>query len=535
MDESHSKSIAARWLLPVAAAAALIPLFLYYRTVYPSPDQSLFDYLAWMNINGRAFYAEGFEQNWPGALLLHELATRLFGAHSYSFRTLDFLLMVVATIFVAWHWIRRGLPVAGWIFAYTYPVIYATSGRWMAGERDAVAMNLLLIAVVLLLRAEPPELDPPQARDQTAAQRLFAEPLIAAFLGGALVAFSMLIRPTYLFFAGAAGGMLIVRAITTRSVASVLRTMIAPGLMGFAAVVAIVVIAGLAAGNLDDWYVETIRFNVEAYQVVESRQRLGATFLRHLRVLWPWLAPIATVGLISIKDIRQRPELRYGIALLLTVLVSFVVQNKGFGYHLGGLIPLFTLAVAMGLDTCIHWARQDGRKLWLVPAFVVGSLLAVGLMRRLENVVGLMATKATDRPDAESERNAIVAILRCETGPRDLVFQWGRLSDILYRAERLPASRFVSTPALNLLTGQLGREWMSEFARDLRTNQPRMVVTDNVELPVSQVRAPETPAGMSQAEAILRQDLRANYQIRFVGEHLTLFERRGVPPLRQCA
>lgn len=531
------RSIAVRWILPAVALASLLPLFLYYQTVYPSPDQSLFDYLAWMNIHGRTFYAEGFEQNWPGALILHETATRLFGVHAYSFRTLDFVLMVTATIFVAWHWIRRGLPVAGWIFAFAYPLIYATSGSWMAGERDAVAMNLLLIAVVLLLRAEPPELENSQAGSRTAASpRSSVRPLLAAFFAGALIAFSMLIRPTYLFFAGAAGGMLLVRAIAARSVVSILKTMIAPGLIGFTAIVVILVVAGLAAGNLDDWYVQTIAFNFEAYQVAESRGRLGATFLRLLWVLWPWLAPIAAIGLLSIKDVRQRPELRYGIALLSTVLVSYVVQNKGFGYHLGGLIPIFTLAVAMGLDSCVHWARQGGRGPWpLATAVVVGLLFAVGLMSRVENTVGLVATKTTDRPQAESERDAIVAILRCETDPADLVFQWGRLSDILYRAERLPASRFVSSPALNLLTERRGQEWKAEFAHDLQTNQPRMIVTDNEDFPVAQILAAKNPAGMSDAARILRRELRAGYDIRFAGNRLTLFQRRGLPRLKRCS
>jgi hypothetical protein len=537
MGHRGQMRIWAKWVQPVAAVSALVPLFLYYRSVYPSPDQSLFDYLAWMDVNGRTFYAEGFEQNWPGALILHEIATRAFGVHPTSFRTLDFILMVTATIFVAWHWIRRDLPVAGWIFAFTYPVIYVTSGRWMAGERDVLAMNILLVAVVLLLRAEPRSLQYVGATNrQGPIPRRSVAPIIAALFAGALITLSTLIRPTYLFFAVAAGGMLMVRAIAKKSLAAVLRVMIVPGFIGFTALGAIAVIAGLAAGNLDDWYVQTIAFNFEAYQVTEPRRRLAAMLLRTIRDFWPWLAPIAAVGLVSTKDARLRSEIQYGIALLLTVLVSYVVQNKGFPYHLGGLIPIFVLAVAMGLDSCVHWARQSGSgPLPFAAGIIVAALLAVGMISRLEKLteLGAPATGA-GRAQVEIERDAVIAILRCETRSTDLVFQWGRLSDILYRAKRLPASRFVSSPALNLLNGQRGREWTIEFARDLQTNKPRMVVTDNDDLPVAQILAAEAP-GLSHAARILSQELQANYDIRFAGKHLTLFQRRGAPRLPRCS
>lgn len=54
-------------------------LCLLYLKIEPSPDQALFDYMGWMASQGDPFYAKSFDVSWPGAILLHEIAVRLFG------------------------------------------------------------------------------------------------------------------------------------------------------------------------------------------------------------------------------------------------------------------------------------------------------------------------------------------------------------------------------------------------------------------------------------------------------------------------
>ena len=76
-------------------------LCLLWLKVEPSPDQAQFDYMGWMATMGQPFYAGSFDMNWPGGMLLHEAAIRLFGPVLWSWHMLDFLLMQCATIAAA--------------------------------------------------------------------------------------------------------------------------------------------------------------------------------------------------------------------------------------------------------------------------------------------------------------------------------------------------------------------------------------------------------------------------------------------------
>src|SRR5262245_23054047 len=77
--------------------AATPVLGLLYMMVPPSPDQSLFDYIAWMKLHGTPYYKGAAELNWPGEILIHELGIRLFGVHFWTYRLIDFLLMQMGT------------------------------------------------------------------------------------------------------------------------------------------------------------------------------------------------------------------------------------------------------------------------------------------------------------------------------------------------------------------------------------------------------------------------------------------------------
>src|ERR1700722_413923 len=51
-----------------AAVYAVIVILcgLYYCSLPPSPDQSVFDYIAWQGLHGVQWYAGSFEITWPG-------------------------------------------------------------------------------------------------------------------------------------------------------------------------------------------------------------------------------------------------------------------------------------------------------------------------------------------------------------------------------------------------------------------------------------------------------------------------------------
>ena len=126
-------------------------LCLLYLKVEPSPDQAQFDYMGWMATMGQPFYAGSFDMNWPGGMLLHETAIRLFGPVLWSWHMLDFLLMQCATIAAAVFLWRAGFRLAPFVALLLYPPVYVTAGGWMAGQRDIVAMGLLIIACCAML------------------------------------------------------------------------------------------------------------------------------------------------------------------------------------------------------------------------------------------------------------------------------------------------------------------------------------------------------------------------------------------------
>ena len=48
---------------------------LYYCSIAPSPDQSLYDYIAWQGIKGIPWYTGSFDVSWPGPFLIEDLGS----------------------------------------------------------------------------------------------------------------------------------------------------------------------------------------------------------------------------------------------------------------------------------------------------------------------------------------------------------------------------------------------------------------------------------------------------------------------------
>src|SRR5437868_4067731 len=96
-------------------------LFLLYRTLDPSPDQSIFDYIAWLTSQGVLPYTGSFEVNWPGIILVHIAAQTVFGPHDYAARSFDFLIMHASAIAGAAMLWRNGLRVGAALLLALYP------------------------------------------------------------------------------------------------------------------------------------------------------------------------------------------------------------------------------------------------------------------------------------------------------------------------------------------------------------------------------------------------------------------------------
>ena len=469
--------------LPLLAlwAAAFAALSAVYLTVAASPDQALFDYIAWSHLQGDVYYGGAVEQNFPGKMFMHEIGIRLFGAEFWSFRAIDALVLAPVTWAGAGFLARSGFTAAPWIFLFLYPVLYVTSGYWMAGQRDIVAMGLLLAAAFLAV--------PPQAR----------RGLAASLLAGALVASAALIRPTYL---SALAGLLIfdwLRFAGEPRLGWGVRLGQSLALcLGFGAVIAAVVGYGARLGVLDDFYQQTFLFNLEAYQIPQSRLRLVPDMVWLFTRSWHWIVALAVLGGLvwaALRGLNRALLLVAGLGA--AAILSYFVQNKGFGYHLGGLLPLLTLLVAVAVDGLNQWRKSAGHpalRTLSALALVLGvALITLGTAKKLwtyrENATRLargdfVPVQHDTRQPAWADIAESVRIIQAHSPPDAFVLQWGRVFIVPFLAERRSTLRFFSIAGLDTFgAGFSGyRDWLAEIERDLQAKRPAFVVIDTREV-----------------------------------------------------
>ncbi len=495
-------------------------LCILYLKIEPSPDQAQFDYMAWLATQGRPFYAYSFDMNWPGAMLLHEAAIRLFGPTAWAWHLLDFMLTELATMAAALFLWRAGFRLAPWIVLVLYPPLYVTAGAWMAGQRDIVAMGLLIVACCAMLA--------PPRRERLA--------LLGA---GALVACAVLIRPTYL---SVLAGLMILETLPRGWLRQPRRHGVLVRLLalvaGFSAVILAVLGWAVAVGNLDDWYRQSVLFSLQVY-AGEPPMNLVQTLVTVFTRWWHWLSLGASVGLVLwlMRDRGLRYPLLLVLGLALSILMSFFAQNKGFGYHVAGFVPLLAMLTSVAIDQLAERAGAARiprrRRLLGGAALALAGLAALGTVGKLAGdarllrdylrngivpVAGGYGIPATDQA-------RMIAMIRAESTPEDTLAQYGTAHHIPYLAQRLPPHRFI-TPAIELMTPAfpLYGPWLAEIRDGLRDRPPAFVLITGTpfQRDAAGLKAPgaNTPA-LAELLAFMGND----YEPRIQGDYGTLFKR----------
>ena len=499
------------WATMMAVLCAL------YMTAPPSPDQSQFDWMAFAATRGRPYYAGSFDMNWPGAMWLHEAGIRLFGVNPWTWRLTDFLLMAgfagAGAIFLA----RAGWRMAPAVFLFLYPPLYVTAGWWLAGQRDIIATGFLLIAAALALPG-----------------RSFERASVA--MAGLCVAAAVLIRPTFLSFAA---GLMLLEALPLSAPQQ--RRLRRPAraiwmAAGCASGLAAAALYGLAAGNIDDWYQQSFEFALSIYVAdppLDWRATLFELFVRS----WHWLSVLALGGL-AVWAWRDRSS--YALVVLAgaaaTSAVSFAVQNKGFGYHLGGILTVLTMLAAVLIDALASLWREAppgprrqaaGAILGLVVLIALGGI-AGKLSSYREGALVLLAGKI--EPVAgygltEAERREIVDLIRGGSAPDETVAVYGVNYELAYRAERLPAYRFF-TPAADQLSPDFTHyeAWLEEIDAALADNPPAFAVVQSRAIAVSPEDAARTHAGRPIRERLLAH-LATGYEVAFRNDSIIVYRR----------
>jgi hypothetical protein len=486
-------------MLLLALAYLIISLAcgLYYSSIPPSPDQSLYDYIAWQGLHSVQWYVGSFDVTWPGNLIIHEAGIRLFGVHKWTARLTDFLLLQPALFAMFWFLRSAGLRFAAIAVLLIYPIVYVTSGSWMAGHRDIVAMHFLIGSAAIIL--------------------VYRERLIGSlFLSGLLLGYAVLLRPTYLAFGPAL--LVVLPHKPFKELIAPLMSL-AIGTLAFPLTFAM---AGLITHTIGAWFEDGVGFVLYVYQVPLSRIRLAARFVENVREQFLWLAATGLAASIFWHRAKMHAALLFGMAI--TSVVSFVVQNKGFPYHLGGLIPVFTISALGG--TNLAFERMKGFA--LQPRMVIGAaialLLCVGIERRMQHATLAAIHEPAGQVAREQEVGKIISTIKNESDPGSRFIQWGWNYDVGFRSERLSASRFMDIPLFSLITPEsygIYASWIRTFNLDLDSAKPTFVLLDLTTMPNGALPLGSMDSGLG----VLALHIRRNYKPRLVFKDKILYKR----------
>lgn len=477
----------------------------HVHRLWPTSDQAIFDYVAFIGAHGGMYYRDAFDISWPIPFLYHDAAQALFGVNPWAFRVFDMaVLMPIGLAAMAWLLRRCGFARAPWIVLATYPIFYATSGAWISGHRDITAMHLLILAAAISIDRPSP------------ARR---------GLAGLVGMIATFIRPTYLFAA------LPLWLIDLRAAPAGFRLRMTAGLIAGGIVVAFAfLMAGLQLGTIGDWYEQAVLFPATFYQVDASRMRLAGDFVTIVLSHWRWPLAVA-IGGAALWGMDPARRGRFGLtiaALILTVIVSFFVQNKGFPYHLSGLVPLMLLSAAAGIDA--GWSRlpdaRGGRKAALVALLIIaGGGLAAGSAAR---AVRPLLAWDPPRSQAEIDRLTIAQIIRAESQSDDPILQWGRRYDVAVLSERLSASRYINSQLIARLPA--GKHhfapWITNFRRELNARAPVFIIIDRDQMPGHPDRLPLTGDRTKPAVDIFLTLANSDYAVRAVTPEILLLKQR---------
>jgi hypothetical protein len=452
-------------------------LFVVYISIYPSPDQTLFDVIAMVSVNGGSYYSDAFEVNWPGKMILHEAAARIFGFHLWSFRAFDFILVqftaVAGVVFLR----RAGFGTYSLLLLLIGPTLYFTAGGWVSGQRDIIAAGMSLVAAALILPNERG-----RRRD-------------IVFAGG-IMAFAVLVRPTYLAFAM---GCLVVEFIPKTDHNPLRQTTLQRSCLfslGLLSVWFVALVAGAVEGNLDDFASQALCFASGGYQTTDSRLANIGLGVRYVASSLNWIVLLSTLGMLlwaSSFDWRRLRTPRSFLllaGLIATVILSYLVMNKGFGYHLGGLIWIGSVGICILFDRLAALV-YSGTKQEVAAAVLLTSLIltSLGCIAKLENFRGSTMQLLASNPFrgvASNSKLEFVTLLEFartvaeESPTTSPVLHWGRSYEFFTLANRMPSSRFLSAYQLLAMDPSLNQEraWLAEFDAALNENPPVFILLD---------------------------------------------------------
>ncbi len=468
LSNSHTVVLLCLWVVFTVVLGAL------YALTPPSPDQSIFDYIGWRALSGDALYVDVIEQNWPGAMWLHTLAAWLLGNHLWSFRLFDYGVMLggAAGLFILAA--SSGLRSTGYIAVPLYQLMYVSANGWLTGQRDIIGAHLLIVLFALYLWASK------QGR------------LRWMLVVGSGLAMVVMTRPSYLLFPVLlfAGELVLHRRDSTVLRRTLLAAVVA--FVAFLGTLALIAAIGTATGGLQGWYEAAVLFNITAYSgSATSKEVIGVLF--GTVASWHWYYGLGVIGALVWAKHGDRRVLWMLASLAITALVSFLVQGKAFGYHLGAWLPVLALLSA-GVIVWAVKAVTNRRSFLAVAAGALIILIAIsGSAKKAYSSLHNQSQYLLGQIDVQTyfrlmgldfdgmvlaDTVAVAAYLKEHSTESETVLVWNRGIVVNYLAERKSPLPFATVSMLNQFRTQsaLSESWMQRAARAMYCAPPAYLI-----------------------------------------------------------
>jgi hypothetical protein len=246
-----------------------------------------------------------------------------------------------------------------------------------------------------------------------------------------------------------------------------------------------------ATGELAAWRVAALEFNFTIYGLTPSYWEVTQSFWR-MSSEWHWYMVYAAVGAYLWWRSRERIVFGLLLALMLTCLGSAYAQRKGFGYHLGGVVPVFACFGAYFVATMANVAQRRKDLLSRAALIVVVLVAAIGLAKKVQGTLEpairhLTGSISQEQMLAESPGGYVghtpadawraAEYVKRVTTDTDTVLVWDRLVMINTLSGRRSPTPFITSGMLMLANPPFPHadEWNRGLESVFEEHPPRIV------------------------------------------------------------